>query len=62
MGKLTNADKHSPLVQTGQPNPEQLNENPPKYPGQQDTMKKAVEAEKKVHDREQEEHKKAGTR
>jgi len=33
MGKLANADKHSPVVETGQPNPEQLNQNPPKYSG-----------------------------
>jgi hypothetical protein len=62
MGKLANTDKHSPVVETGQPNPEQLNQNPPRYPGQTDTMKKAVEAEKKVHDKGQEKQKKVSSR
>jgi len=62
MGKLINADKHSPIIQTGQPNPEQLNEHPPKYPGQQDSLKKQIQAEKKIHDKAQEERKRTGTR
>jgi hypothetical protein len=62
MGKLANTDKHSPVVETAQPNPEQLNQHPPKYPGQQDTLKKEIQAEKKIHNKEHEERRKTGTR
>jgi hypothetical protein len=62
MGKLTNTDKHSPVVETAQPNPEQLNQKPPQYPGQPDTLKKQIESEKKIHDKEHEQQKKTGTR
>jgi hypothetical protein len=62
MGKLANTDKHSPVVETAQPNPEQLNQHPPQYPGRPDTLKKQIESEKKIHDKEHEGHKKTGTR
>lgn len=62
MGKLANTDKHSPVVQTGQPNPEELNQHPPQYPGQKDKLTKDIEAEKKIHDKEHGEYKKTGTR
>jgi hypothetical protein len=62
MGKLANTDKHSPVVETAQPNPEQLNQKPPQYPVEKDSLKKQIESEKKIHDKEREEQKKTGTR
>jgi hypothetical protein len=61
MGKLANTDQHSPVVETSQSNPEQLNKKPPQFPGQTDPLKKQIESEKKIHDKEPEQ-KKTGTR
>ena len=41
MGKLANTDKHSPVVETSQSNPEQLNQKPPQYPGQINSLEEA---------------------
>jgi hypothetical protein len=57
MGNLSQTDKHAPGVQTGQPNPEQVKE-PLKPPPQHDPHP----LKKEVLNKEQEGHKKTGTR
>ncbi|HEX4284091.1 MAG TPA: hypothetical protein VHZ28_03300 [Terracidiphilus sp.] len=57
MGNLSQTDKHTPFVQTGQPNPEQTNETL-KSPPQHDPHP----LKKEVQDNEKEEQKKTGTR
>jgi hypothetical protein len=57
MGKLNQTDKHNPYVQTGQPNPEQTN---PQLNSPEQHSPHPLKRE--VQNKEQEEHKKTGTR
>lgn len=56
MGKLSQTDQHDPFVHTGQPNPEQPNVEEKNQPGQHIPVKKAL------HDKEETEQRKTGTR
>jgi hypothetical protein len=57
MGKLSQTDKHNPIVQTGQPNLEETNK--PLTPPVQEIPNSV---KKEVQKKEPEEHKKTGTR